>query len=233
MHLIQKQILSRLAFHTGLKYSQLKPTEVEGNHFMYHLNLLIKKGYVVKTNNLYDLTTRGRRYVDKISLKKFQPRIQPKIVTLLVCQNNKKEYLLYRRHHQPFFNMAGFPYGKVHLGETLASAANREFEEKTGLKGQLTHRGDVYITVIEHGELLTHTLFHIFSGSKMTGQLKTKSTIGGCFWTKLPLADSGELMPGVTEIYDLIKNHPKDLFWEEYRFDFDYPVEIINHRVKN
>jgi len=201
--------------------------EVEGNHFMYYLNLLIKKRYVVKTGTLYDLTTTGRRYIDKLSLKKFKPRIQPKIVTLLVCQNHKKEYLLYRRHHQPFFNMLGFPYGKVHLGETLASAANREFAEKTGLTGKLIHRGDVYITVNEHGELLTHTLFHIFFGTKMTGKLKAKSSIGDCLWMKLPHPHPNELMPGVSEIYQLLQKYPKTLFWAEYRFDFDYPVELI------
>jgi ADP-ribose pyrophosphatase YjhB (NUDIX family) len=197
---------------------------------MYHLNLLIKKGYLIKNGTLYDLTTIGRRYIDKLSLKKFQPRIQPKIVTLLVCQNNKKEFLLYRRHRQPFFNMLGFPYGKVHLGETLASAAAREFTEKTGLKGKLTHRGDVYIAVNEQGELLTHTLFHVFSGTQMTGKLKSKSSIGDCLWSKFPTTHPTELMPGIVEIYKLLQKHPKTLFWDEYRFDFDYPVEVINQK---
>ena len=220
MHILEKQILARLTFNPGLKYSEIKPREVEGNLFTYHLNLLIKQGLVTKpSEHLYDLSARGRRYVDKLSLKHFRPRVQPKIVTLIVCKNAKGEYLLYKRHHQPFYGMCGFPYGKTHLGETLTTAATRELMEKTDLVARLTHRGDVYLVINDQGELLAHMLCHIFTTSHLSGTLRPQTIMGKCFWSKLPIT-SGRLMPGVMEIYQLIrKNRPGQKFWAEYRLD--------------
>nr|AQS31140.1 hypothetical protein [uncultured bacterium] len=220
MHTIQKQILARLTFHPGLRYSEIKPTEMEGNLFTYHLNLLIKNDLIAKTGeHLYDLSPHGRRYVDKLSLKHFRPRVQPKIVTLIVCKNDKNEYLLYKRHHQPFYGMCGFPYGKTHLGENLVTAATRELTEKTDLVAHLTHRGDVYLVINDQGELLAHMLCHIFTTSRLKGALRPQTTMGKCFWAKLPLTN-GQLMPGVMEIYNLLRKHKStQKFWAEYRLD--------------
>ena len=100
---------------------------------MYHLKSLLSEGFIKKTTGGYQLTALGKRYVDKLSLKNFQPRFQPKIVTVIICRNSKGEYLLCHSSRQPFFGKFCFPYGKVHFGETIKKAADRELEEKTGL----------------------------------------------------------------------------------------------------
>ena len=47
LHDIQNQILKRLMFSTGLRYTEMKPDkEMENNQFQFHLNQLTKKGYV-------------------------------------------------------------------------------------------------------------------------------------------------------------------------------------------
>lgn len=227
VHKIEKEILSRLTFHNGLKYSRLKPLDVESNHFMYYLKWLITKGYVTKTDNrLYDLTGKGRLYVDRLSLKTWELRVQPKIVTLSVCRNRHREYLFYRRNRQPFLNMIGFPYGKVHLGENIAESARREFREKTGMDTKFTHRGDVYIVVHEDGELITHLLCHVFMASTPSGKLNQKSSIGECFWQRFQDIPPDEFIPGVKEIHKLLIQNKNRPFWAEFRIDFQYPARL-------
>ncbi len=227
VHKIEKQTLNRLIFHTGLRYSQLKPEDVESNHFMYYLKRLITRGYVSKINNrFYDLTNKGRLYTDRLSLKTWKLRVQPKIDTLIICKNRKQEYLLYRRNRQPFFNMVGFPYGKVHLGESITESAHREFKEKTGMDTKLTHRGEAYIIVHEKGELVTHLLFHVFAASVPDGKLNAQCSIGECFWSKITAIPECELIPGVVEIHKLMQEDKKCPFWAEYKIEFSYPPHL-------
>lgn len=217
MHEIQKYVIKQLIHQSTCRYRDIKPKDVEGNLFMYHLRRLIREGMVEKTADGYTLTRKGLRMVDTLSLKSMQPRIQPKIVTLIACQNNKGEWLLYRRTKQPFFGLIGFPYGKIHLGERIQDAANREIEEKTGLNSKLRHAGEVYLAVEDEESLLTHMLFHVFHGTETSGTLKTDSVIGQCFWMKADEIKPDELMPGFAEIISLI-NSNKTHFFAEYNF---------------
>ena len=170
---------------------------------MYYLKKLMAEGTVGKTAELYHLTPAGKRFADTLSLKTFQPRIQPKIVTLIICTNAAGEYLLYRRSHEPFINLVGFPYGKIHLGETVQGAAERELKEKTGMSTKLTHKGDAYITVYDHKELVSQMLTHILVGKNPTGKLITHSSIGECFWANPSNFTKTELLPANAELRKL------------------------------
>src|SRR5438874_5275120 len=120
MHRLQQHILQQLIHNSRLRYAQLKPTDVEGNLFMYHLRQVMSEGWVCKAGDgAYELSPVGQAYVERLSLKTLTPRAQPRIVTLMVCQNEDSEYLLFRRKRQPLIGMVGFPYGKLHLGESI------------------------------------------------------------------------------------------------------------------
>lgn len=181
---------------------------------MYHLNKLIDQKLINKSGINYLLTPLGQRYIDKLSLEKFKPRIQPKIVTLLAVQNTKGEYLLYERSRQPFLGLVGFPYGKIHMGETIAGAAARELEEKTGLTGTVHHRGEAYLSVHEGADLIVHMLCHVFSVTNPAGDIKTDSEIGHCFWTKVTSSKDYNFMPGFWEIFESLKKEPDRFFSE-------------------
>ncbi len=215
MHKIKKYILKRLTLTPKARYSELKPKTVEGNLFMYHLKTLMREGYVSPENNRYHLTPKGKQFVDRISFKDFKERIQPKIVTILVIQNNKGEYLLYRRKRSPFIKHVGFPYGKIHLKEHLSEAVTRELKEKTGLETKLKHQGDVYISAYDETELVSHMLCHIFTGKNPTGTLLTDTSIGECFWGKIEDIPKIQLIPGATQIIRLIKKS-RGHFFDEY-----------------
>lgn len=212
MHPIQQHIIHQLILHRQCRYRDIKPKDVEGNLFMYHLRQLFKEDFVKKTDSGYRLTTKGLQLADNLSLKNLRPRIQPKIVTLSAIQNDRGEWLLYRRSRQPFFGLVGFPYGKIHLGEKIQIAAERELKEKTGLMAELRHAGDVYLTVFQQEELLTQMFCHVFVGRNPTGSLKTETDIGECFWQKIDPKNS-DYMPGFVEIAELIKQ--KNRFFDE------------------
>ena len=204
MHKLQQHILSQLIHHNARRYADLKPVDVEGNLFMYHLRVVMKAGYVAKRiDGRYELTPEGLRYADTLSLTTFTPRAQPRLVTLLVCQNAAGQYLLLRRKRQPLLGFATFPYGKVHLGETIATAAGRELNEKTGLSANLNHRGDGYVTIYQGDEPVSQIYYHLFVGINIHGRLTPSTTAGDVFWAT-PHHDDLTLMPSVLDIIDLL-----------------------------
>lgn len=212
MHPIRRHILYVLIINPEFSYSKLKPQNTESNLFIYHLKQLINEGLVEKINGKYSLTKEGKVFADSLSLKNLSSRIQPKIVTLLVCKNKKGEVLLYKRKRQPFANLIGFPYGKIHLGESVLEAGKRELQEKTGLSANLSHKADVYLTIFEGKNLLSQMLCHVLVGQTPKGNLISDSEIGQCFWEKG--FKNTLLMPGVKDIYDLVQNPAKFIFKE-------------------
>lgn len=214
MHHIQQQILAQLIPRAAARYRDLKPVGMDGNLFTYHLGRLIKDEFILKEDGQYRLSPAGARYAGTLSLATLQPRIQPKIVTLVACQNPAGAWLLYRSRRQPFWNQIGFPYGKIHLGETVLQAASRELLEKTGIAAELWHRGDVYLTIYRDKQLLSQMLTHIFLGRNLHGTLKEESSLGACFWGRLPEQSPEELMPGVTAIAELLQSSNERFFRE-------------------
>lgn len=172
-----------------------------------------------RTDGKYELTAEGLVFADRLSLSSFKPRIQPKIITLIVCQNKKGEYLLYKRKRQPFIGLCGFVYGKIHLGERVAQAAERELQEKTGLGAKLTHCGDAYLTTTQGGNVLASIFCHVFVGKNPTGQLIKDSEIGECFWAKLEDLGSEKFMPGFLDVLFLVKKRSPHLFFAEFVYN--------------
>ena len=67
LHKIQRDILSKLLFSEGLRYSDAKPNKrLENNKYDFHLDQLIKIGYVQHNDNLYSLTSIGKDYTNRI-----------------------------------------------------------------------------------------------------------------------------------------------------------------------
>jgi 8-oxo-dGTP pyrophosphatase MutT (NUDIX family) len=208
MHRLQQEILSRLIHSDDLRYADIKPPEVEGNLFMYHLRQLMAQNLVEKLpNGRYCLSADGKTYADSLSLKTFQPRIQPRIVTLMACRDTEGRWLMFRRKRQPLLGMVGFPYGKIHLGETVLQAAERELKEKTGLSAFLLHRGDGYVTISSNGKPVSQVMFHLFQGKGVTGELKDSGS-GEAFWADLAEIDQSELIPSVSDLIRQVESTP-------------------------
>jgi ADP-ribose pyrophosphatase YjhB (NUDIX family) len=135
-----------------------------------------------------------------MSKENLQPRIQPKIVTLAAVRAGE-QWLLYRRQRQPFVGKVGFPYGKLHVGESVVAAAERELREKTGVSAELVHAGDGYLLVRDsRGGVVSHMLMHIMVGelSEVVMLGDERHALQSCFWGHAAMLD--DAMPGFSEI---------------------------------
>lgn len=218
-HVIQKEILARLITHKYLRFSRLKPANIESNHFMYHLKALMREGLIVKNDEgLYLLSAQGKQLADNLSLETYKPRKQPNIVTLITCQNEKGQWLVYKRARQPLIDQVGFVYGKLHLGETVAEAAHRELKEKTGLQCELKHKGDGYITIYEAGEPISQILFHLFYGKNPYGEITRTKKPGNAFWAWQDEFNHAPFMASMPALAKLAKEGDVRFFVElEYK----------------
>lgn len=220
MHPIQQHILKVLILSPSKRYAELKPRSVDSNLFIYHLHKLTDQGLVRKcSDGSYELTSDGGTYADRLSLASFQPRQQPRIVTLLVVRDAAGRYLFYQRRRQPLLGMIGFPYGKIHLGETIAEAAARELLEKTGLTATLTHAGDGYVTMSQNKEPISQILFHLFAGTGPVGTLAKANRTGRPFWSRLEDLTDEPVMPSVPDLIDLVANSTPDRFFAELVYE--------------
>lgn len=218
MHRYESHILKKMILGNVLRYRDLKPKDIESNLFIYHLKNLIKNGIIEKTTGGYKLTASGLRYVDKISLSHFKQRSQPKIVNIIIIKNKKGEYLLYFSKRQPFYGLIGFPFGKIHFGEKLIEAANRELKEKTGILAEPKHKGDIYLRIYKDKELISHMLCHIFLSDKFQGNLISNSEIGTYKWENIKNIKKNKFIPGFLEMVKLAEKLKK-YFFEELNFD--------------
>ncbi len=211
-HHIQRQIVQVLMFSEYARFTDLCPPRVDTNLFSYHLKLLLKQDYIAKTKLGYTLSHKGLLYVDRVSGAKMKPRTQPKIITMLVIQNNRGEVLLQQRSKQPYINTWTLPYGKIHIDDpSLLAAANRETKEKLDATPvNLDHAGDCYIRVNSNGVIESTTLAHV-----VRVELNGFDISDGLQWVAVDNMEQLKLAPAVLQIVatSLNRNQP---FFEEY-----------------
>jgi ADP-ribose pyrophosphatase YjhB (NUDIX family) len=214
---IQSHILIELTRHATRRYSQLRPGDVEGNLFMYHLKGLLRDGLVEKTEREYRLTAKGLQFAGTLSLKTGKTRQQPKILTAIICKNDKNEYLLSRWHRQPNIGQVSFPHGMAHYGETISDMAALELAEKAGLKGEVTYRGDVYVRGMRDGVLDRHMLVHLFEAQSIQGgrEGEMRPEVSEPFWAALSTLNPSDFVPGFYEIATLVEKQLEGVIFSE------------------
>lgn len=222
MNKIQKDILKKLSLTEKAKYSKIKPKNIEGNTFSYHLKSLIKSEMIKKEDDDYSLTSSGKFYLQKLRNSDMNVRPQPLILTLTICKNKNEEFLLYKRTRQPEINRWGFPAGKIHENEPLDSSAKREFFEKTGLSASPKHKGLIYLTLYDNKSNITfYSMTHVFYVEKDKNFIKKGDENSNLVWVKKRDLKKMELVPGAKEILgEFLKNEKKgkkskDLFYKE------------------
>ncbi len=205
-HPIQRDLINRLMRSDGLRFSELKPDGMESNIFMYHLNSLIKSGYISKIDNIYSLSTNGLTYVDSLSSSNNKPSKQPKLIAIIAIKNKTDEWLLLERKFQPFKGQLMLPSGKQHFGENIPTHAKRELFEKTGLNNiPLTFRGLANISMSKQQNVLTHVVAHIHSGYLDAIQLPPEND--KFKFVLHNFKDNNKtLMSGTNEIYKLLSS---------------------------
>lgn len=219
---IQYHILIELTRNPLRRYSQLRPRDVEGNLFMYHLKGLMGEGLVEKTDGQYRLTLKGLQFVGTLSLKTGRTRKQPKILNAIICKNDAGEYLFMRWHRQPNAGLVSFPHGMMHYGEPVMAMAAHELAEKAGLRADLTYKGDVYIRGMLAGVLDRHMLVHLFEAVNYEPVDEAIATENEHFWAPLNTLRPEEFVPGFYEIARLVEG-ATDVLFEDIEIEVGAP----------
>ena len=224
-HHIQKHILGVLMHMKYARFRDMRPPKVDTNLYTYHLNILKKRGFVIKTDDGYCLGREGLSYVDRVSIKSLKIRTQPKIITMIIIQNANGDVLLQRRTKQPHIDTWTLPYGKLHIDdESVLAAAQREAREKLAVDDlPLVHAGDCYIRVLVEGEILSSTLAHVFYG-------ETDEVVAGeeLVWARPHRLADYDLAPAVEQI--VARTFFRDpFFFEEFVAELNEVIERRNY----
>jgi ADP-ribose pyrophosphatase YjhB (NUDIX family) len=215
MHYIQRKILGKLRYAIALTHDEMRPEAVEASHFAYHLQQLIRVGLIGESEQLYSLTPLGLASIDRLVQEKTTDGRQLPITTAIDLTNDAGHTLLFVRTFQPYIYRLGFPLGKAHFNEDIATSAARELQEKSGLQGiPLTHKGIVYIEAKMQGQTISKILCHVFHGHVARALATTKSPRGECVWMDHRELDPGAAMPGFHSIKQLLAGGDA-LFFDE------------------
>lgn len=162
MHYIQKQILDQLRTTSQARYVQLQPDGIESSHFKYHLNLLITDGLVTHVDRgVYELSDKGKAYVDKLSSGRVNPHETPKVITYTLLQDSDSYYLL-PKPKEPYRGLLNLVGGKLHVGEDALSASRRELREKLSIEGAGPKlKGVANIRIKNHDEPYTQVVAYV------------------------------------------------------------------------
>lgn len=148
-HPIERAILTSLITYAHAKFSDIRPSNIDTNLFTYHLKLLVKSGYVTKTDQGYTLSSQGLNYIDRVNGDSTLLRVQPKIVIALLVQDGYGNVLLQKRALQPYIDSWGLPSVEMRIDDaSMHAAAQRSAAILLGHKpDNVRHVGDCYVVV--------------------------------------------------------------------------------------
>ena len=207
---IQNHILSRLKNAKRLRYSELQPDHIPNDLFNYHLQFLVKKGYLERADDGYSLASKGLKHVaDPYPVKgAITSLFKMNVITIASrTAKGKIEILNQLRRSNPSYGKIGVMGGVVLKGEAIESAAARKFKQETGLDAEFKLVGCTRRIMYKDGELFSDVIFPIAYTDSFSGELLADSPFGHNEWVPIEEAirnDSAEY-DSVSGIFKVLK----------------------------
>jgi ADP-ribose pyrophosphatase YjhB (NUDIX family) len=226
MNILQKKILIKFIGlnEEFVKYSDIQLRDIDNDKYNYHLQQLVRTGYITKNSSKqYSLTIKGSQYIAQLDTKGYDGEKFRVSVIAIVTRDTSSvvEVLLQERRRNPFIGDIASVSGKVRHGEKIEIAAARNLKIESGLIGEFKLRGVIRkIRLDLDGDLLEDIFFHVCSTNNPTGELIEENTSGKNYWAEYDdlikasrnnKGDGDEPM----KIYQYIKEGKQDLFYIE------------------
>lgn len=198
---------------------KLKPEEIGSDKFNYHLQYLVKKGWVEKTGEVYRITQGGKKFTTNLdALGNLQQTFKVSVALYVVKDG---QVLMQRRARHPFYGDVTSVAGKILPGESVAAAAGRKLREETGLEANFRLLG-MHRKIRRNlaGEVVEDTFYHICQADGANGELVEKNVYGENFWAGFSEAigyESKNSDSGKTdiEVWERIKAGNNEWFYFE------------------
>ncbi len=210
---IQNKIISKLKNAKILKYSELWPEKIPNDLFNYHLQFLVKKGFLEKTTKGYGLSESGIKLVadPHIQHDSITSLFKINVITIVSRKvNGKLEILNQIRKSNPSYGKIGIPGGVVLKGELIEPAAMRKLKQETGLEAEFRLVGCERRIMYRKGELFSDLIFPICYSNKSFGELVVDSDYGHNIWVSIDKAIKNESaeydsLQSIVKILNVIK----------------------------
>ncbi len=198
-HYLQRAIVYKLALANNLRFSELKPDELENKLFTYHLKKVVAAKLVQKNDDgTYQLTPNGRKLGVHVLDSRLGFASQARAVLLLAVRSDDDgAWLLYRRNNHPLRGRVGFMHVDPIAGQQVTETAKRTLQEKTSLVGDFKVKGSGFITVNEGDDLESFTAFTLLQCSNARGDLVVDDQHADYFWQTDPDFAAEEMLPNM------------------------------------
>ena len=205
-HHIQKNIVYQLAFTDSMKFSELKPLDIESKLFTYHLKKVIVAGLVIKNDDgTYRLSSQGRR-VGKGALLKDSRMINRaySIIIMAVRRKSDGAWLLARRTTQPLINLSGFMQTQPLPDTDSLQLASSSLKQKTGLTGDFEFISNGLFTIFKDEDLESYIHFTLLLCENAVGELSQNDPLGEYYFENSPDFTSPAMLPTASALAELL-----------------------------
>jgi hypothetical protein len=208
-HHIQKSIVYDLAFAESLRFSDLKPDELENKAFTYHLKKVISAGLVQKLESgSYSLTAKGRR-VGKGAFKKDSRLLDRAYsILLLAVRSIDGKWLLYKRQTMPLLGLTGFMQAQPVAEIDARRTAQQTCLEQTGIEAEFAVQGHGYFRVYRKGELESFIHFTLLFAETEAQVLPDTAVSAGYFFAETPNFESPDMLPNMRTLHKMCLDPP-------------------------
>ena len=209
---IQNHILSKLKNADRLRYRDLKPGKIPNDLFNYHLQFLVKKGYVDRSEKGYALGELGIKHVAEPDILRANEGLtnlfKLNVITIVSRKvKGKIEILSQVRKSHPSYGKIGVMGGVVRKEESVEAVASRKLRVETGLVANFKLIGIERRIMYAQNELFSDMIFPIAYVDKYEGGLTADTEFGHNFWTPIEKAIKNELSEydSLIKVVDVLK----------------------------
>jgi hypothetical protein len=217
-HNIQRKIIRSLALKKKLGFAELRPKGVESNAFTYHLNNLIKEGFVEKVDGGYELTAMGKMLGINSHLSPKEWLSQAHSVVFVLVEHPEKGWLVRQRQAQPMYGYLGFLHFEPVAEEATIDTAKQILINKVGIDANLEPKGFGYARFFKGNELQSFTSYTVLKAANFSGDITIQTETGHSFWASYDELESDKsLLPTMMPILDEIRSGA--IFYRDFKFE--------------
>lgn len=219
IHHIQKHIMDVLSTAHSCRYGQLKPADMDGNVFTYHLKQLLQDNYIDKSDDGdYALSGKGRDYI----VHRYEdPLLQAHSILLIVVRRGD-QWLMRERLVQPLLGMTGFVHGEPFAGTNVVAVAQQRLTDKTGIVTPLTLHSSGLITMNRDDQTESYSHAIILYGETNDDITIHQDLTGRNSWMSLSEMSAIDVLPSSFDIIDRIEHN--------FTLPFDVSYDIPTHK---